>query len=776
MQIPNFLLAHSGRQTGPACGWGSSSTPGWVSSVLSGRGSVRWLYVVFRLAIFLLPTAQECRLVLLDLEAAVGGVSRSGGGQQAGSIGIALEGTTVSGLVPFGPAYGNLEVGDVIVAVDGEDVTPGTVVSAIAGEEEGEVQLLVRRRGGEKVTMDLVRTCSARLLTAHSLSVNLHNALIICGGGEEAQARKSEEDEKLKNNPEACELLQECARLLQDLQTQVTRTETRQRQRLNKSQKRMFLHVKQMQEHLQAELSSTRTTSNENVDELKRAKEQAEVDRETLMAALKDGSDMLEQLENQLSTAMARLDHAESKLAASVKENRVLLNEVERLGHKQTGDDGLSNGDSSAELRETIRNQDLKAEQLRSEVNAYIVANTQLHEELEQLRQLSSKDGQEGNLMLLVAENSRLKEVNSSHQELLQQASQQLHNAQDGELEVRSALLQSQQDIARLLRIAEDNETKVFEAQSEKERISKEHEQACTFADSVKGEIKRLEGLLDTLGKRQAMASVVVESLTNERDELKLELDIAKKRFVDLEKEVGGFKKLCSAQKQILQESSDEIDTLRKKLLNAELELKKNNQRPKEDQVSRVQVHSDETSKTNNSNAVVASCNVVVVSPRPQHSSNKNDKNGPSPAIKRTEASSATRSALPSASSAEQYINEQYAVEASQKAGSLWAQASKGGFKIDIKEVALRNEQLDYAVASAAAAAAAANTSAHTTATDNKKPSQVSHPKCRCPLARSAIFGLVCPIQNVPVPILIVWGTSLIHPKCPWWLSLSHPK
>ena len=100
--------------------------------------------------------AQECYRRLRELESTVGDLSLAEH-WQAGSIGIALEDTKVSGLMPFGPAFEKLEVGDVIEAVDGCEVTPGTVVSAISGENETVVQLQVRRkRDGERQTMDMV--------------------------------------------------------------------------------------------------------------------------------------------------------------------------------------------------------------------------------------------------------------------------------------------------------------------------------------------------------------------------------------------------------------------------------------------------------------------------------------------------------------------------------------------------------------------------------------------------------------------------------------------
>jgi len=143
----------------------------------------------------------------------------------------------------------------------------------------------------------------------------------------------------------------------------------------------------------------------------------------------------------------------------------------------------------------------------------------------------------------------RLRDTNSLLEDQVGKVSLQIRQAHKGEKEVRDALLQSQEDISQLLRIAEEKETTLQKTVSEKDRISKEHDQACAFADGVKAEMKRLEGLLETLSKRQEMASIVADSLTTERDELRQELT--------------GFKQLCSAQKHMLEESSREVENLR---------------------------------------------------------------------------------------------------------------------------------------------------------------------------------------------------------------------
>ena len=245
----------------------------------------------------------------------------------------------------------------------------------------------------------------------------------------------------------------------------------------------------------------------------------------------------------------------------------------------------------------------------------------------------------------LLAENVRLKELNSVHRVQLEQANDELVSARVDSQQVRAALLQSQEDIAHLLRLADEKQATLSKTEAEKDKISKEHDQACAFADSVQDEIRRLEGLLDELRTRQAMASVVLESLTNERDEQKQEVDAAKKRIVDLELEVAGFKKLCSAQKQMLQESSVELENLQRRL-----KMESGHGMQQKPVISnRAEVHM----------------------------------------ILQASASDPTPSVLPSAQPASQ--NEKSAL----KTASLWAQASKGGFHLDVNEVAKRNQQAD---------------------------------------------------------------------------------
>ena len=478
---------------------------------------------------------QECRLLLLNLEAEVSSLSR--GGQQAGSIGIALEGTMVSGIMPFGPAYEKMEIGDVITAVDGKDVTPGTIVSAIAGEDEGEIQLQVRKKlGGDVIMMELVRACSARLLTAHSLAVKIHEVLGQFGedspDGREAHNPQST---RTKTDEEISGMLRGCVRVLQDLQQQNKRSECRQREQMTRVQKRMFLQLRQMQELMQAEVLSSAKMGREKRSAQRTDRDgMLEDDREKFMAVIKGSEGMLGQLETQLSAALKQLEETESKLTISMQENKVLLDEVERLGNKE-----------------------------------------EMHKkEIEHLHQLSSDDSsKDSKVARLLAEINRLTELNRQHEEQLEKVSQQIRRVHSGEKEVRDALLQSQEDISQLLIIAEEKEMCLQQTVSEKDRISREHDQACRLADGVKAEIKRLEGLLETLSKRQILASVVTDSLTTERDGLKEALATATCRLPKLETELQGFKKLCAAQKQLMQESSSELEDLRKKVWLAEQKM-----------------------------------------------------------------------------------------------------------------------------------------------------------------------------------------------------------
>jgi chromosome segregation ATPase len=268
----------------------------------------------------------------------------------------------------------------------------------------------------------------------------------------------------------------------------------------------------------------------------------------------------------------------------------------------------------------------------------------------------------------LLAENSRLKELNSSHREQLEQASEELQKAKSEAQQVRAALLQSQEDIAHLLRIADEKQASLSQAEAEKQKISKQHDQACAFADSVQDEIKRLEGLLDELRKRQAMTSVVVESLTNERDERKQEVDTAKSRIVDLELEVAGFKKLCSAQKQMLQESSNELDSLQRRLKGENgqaMPPKRQDELVHESLQPLVRAAQHQATRSSNQKPFVSN-NAEVQ--------------------RILQASNPTPSAQPGLETE----------KPASRTGSVWAQASKGiSFHLDLKEVANRNQHTD---------------------------------------------------------------------------------
>lgn len=288
----------------------------------------------------------------------------------------------------------------------------------------------------------------------------------------------------------------------------------------------------------------------------------------------------------------------------------------------------------------------------------------------------------------LLAENSHLKELNSSHCEQLQQATKELQKTRSEAQQVRAALLQSQEDIVHLLRIADEKQAILSQAEAEKQKISKEHDQACAFADSVQDEIKRLEGLLDELRKRQAMTSVVVESLTNERDERKQEVDAAKSRIVDLELEVTGFKKLCSAQKQMLQESSNELDNLQRRLKREPGKVmpqtKKQDELVHESLQPLVRAAQHQATRSSNQGPVVSN------SAEAQN-------------VLQASQSAPTPPAQP-ASESERLTS---------KTGSVWAQASKAiSFHLDLKEVARRNQQADNVAADGKAVSVHAQPSA----------------------------------------------------------------
>ena len=240
---------------------------------------------------------------------------------------------------------------------------------------------------------------------------------------------------------------------------------------------------------------------------------------------------------------------------------------------------------------------------------------------------------------------------------------------------MRVKLLQSTDDIAHLMCIVEDKDATLSKAEADKKRICKEHDQAYAFADNVQAEIKRLERLLDELRKRQTMTSVMTECLTNERDELRQEITSAEKRRMHLEMEVTGFKKLCSAQRQVFTVSSDELEMVRKRILQAETELNHNQDNAKEEVHQSVQP----VFRTNQSQ--LARCSGPTG--QSMHTTDDNDSN--------------TSRRVPGHVCPQASQTAQIHEFATQRTVSAWAQASEGHvFHLDLKDVVHKNQTEDH--------------------------------------------------------------------------------
>ena len=324
------------------------------------------------------------------------------------------------------------------------------------------------------------------------------------------------------------------------------------------------------------------------------SREQAEMDREALMLALQGSEETLGNLEEQLRRAMAGWDAAEERALAATREQAALLEEVKSAQvalSRQTGQEEAKQFDAImaraarsqsplpqmyaeqvASLQETVQRQDARLEHLRNEISAYVESNTELQEELDRARQQGSE------LAELMAENARLKEINYSHARRLEEVSERLEA--EAPLNLRTALQRAKEDVARLLRLVAQRDANLLQAAREKDATDRNHDQAVSLADSVQGEVKRLEGVIDTLRTRQTMSSAVVENLTQERDKLSAELQAvrlerdglneslsaADERSARLETEMVGLKEVCSCQKEILQERYNELENLRRKV------------------------------------------------------------------------------------------------------------------------------------------------------------------------------------------------------------------
>jgi C-terminal processing protease CtpA/Prc len=106
-----------------------------------------------------------------DLQAKILALTNVFPNKEAGSLGLALEGTRVTAVSPEGPAEQskNIFVGDEIVAVNGLAVDPKTLKRAVMGKENTIVQVRVRRGSSEFHDVLLVREASVKLQASYLL-------------------------------------------------------------------------------------------------------------------------------------------------------------------------------------------------------------------------------------------------------------------------------------------------------------------------------------------------------------------------------------------------------------------------------------------------------------------------------------------------------------------------------------------------------------------------------------------------------------------------------
>ncbi|KAJ1471257.1 hypothetical protein T484DRAFT_1916643 [Baffinella frigidus] len=260
---------------------------------------------------------EELRSLLLDLEDAVGGLGPES--VDAGSVGIALEGRRVVGLMPLAPAFdsGAIAVGDEIVSVDGEAglremikvlaggaANPREMIKVLAGGAGSEVRLEVRRVGGtgEVVGVQLVRAPASRLKTEHVLALTLNDIYTLCcddGPGDGAV-----KGEVARRAASAVDYLKELHRL-------TVNSEARARGKLLQDQQRLSLSLKQVQERLHR-LPSEGGGMDEDAARLSKLlaashveQERGRKDRDGLLGHLQESENLLKALEGQLQNFWA---------------------------------------------------------------------------------------------------------------------------------------------------------------------------------------------------------------------------------------------------------------------------------------------------------------------------------------------------------------------------------------------------------------------------------------------------------------------------------------
>eukprot|EP00960_Hanusia_phi_P058397 763875-Hanusia_phi.AAC.1 len=147
-----------------------------------------------------------CKLLMLDIEAAISELCHDDSGYTIGSLGIALDGCTIVGIIADGPAFQcrRLNLGDKIVKVNDVPVSESSIIAAIAGNEEEEALIEVQKPNGIKMKrtdgghrqVELTRVKSLDLIALHE--VLQHQRLARPNGAHERRGNNSEHDKQVE--------------------------------------------------------------------------------------------------------------------------------------------------------------------------------------------------------------------------------------------------------------------------------------------------------------------------------------------------------------------------------------------------------------------------------------------------------------------------------------------------------------------------------------------------------------------------------------------------
>ncbi|EKX51564.1 hypothetical protein GUITHDRAFT_134472 [Guillardia theta CCMP2712] len=265
-----------------------------------------------------------CKLLMLDIEAAVSELCHDDSGYTIGSLGIALDGCTIVGIIEDGPAFQSekLNLGDKIVKVDEVLVTESSIISAIAGGEEEQVVIEVQKSTGRNVKVELTRVKSLDLIALHELSSQVNLAVHTC-----EHLQEEPESSNGRRVSDLMGILGNLTELLKRSYHKRQKASSSYLYRLRRSQERMSLNIKD----LQLQMENMNTSNESQMQDAMDARDKIKQECIDLINQLQISESVLKGLESQLNNAMISIEERQRRLDEATERENSLKREIQEL-------------------------------------------------------------------------------------------------------------------------------------------------------------------------------------------------------------------------------------------------------------------------------------------------------------------------------------------------------------------------------------------------------------------------------------------------------------